>query len=85
LTEAFLDVAGTTRARRPAASISFATLVPLVFGTGGGDHVGARLSQRDRGGRADPLAGTGDDRNPVGDTETIENHPCAPSPKIEPA
>ena len=49
-------------------------LVQLVLRAGGQDDVGAGLGEREGAGGPDPAAGSGDDRDPVVETKSLEHH-----------
>ncbi len=54
-------------------------LLELVGAAGGEHDVGARLREGDRRGRADAPSRTGDDRDPAGEREAVEDHAPASS------
>ena len=50
----------------------------LVRASRADHHVRSGLRQGDRGGRAEPPAGTGDHGHPAGDTEEVQDHGMPP-------
>ena len=66
---------GTTMARRPVASTSFATSRKLLLGASGQHDVGAGFGQGNRGAGADTAPAGGDDGDLVRHEELVEDHP----------